>query len=146
MMCGIGVISVAMQADMSTYQAGASVQQQDGLLCRVGALPAPLLEFARPQFTSGRNLSVRRGRKWLSVPVAAIRVGPDRPAVLVALTCRLCRFSQLTAADLVDEHDPDCRDPAGLLATLQRFYPGFDPGHEVTLVSFCLPQQPGAGL
>lgn len=111
-----------------------------------GALPAPLLDFAHPHFKSGRNLSVRRGRKWLSVTVAAIRPAPGKPVLEVRLACRLCRFNQLTEADLADEHDRRCRTPAGLLAMLARLYPGFDPGEEVTLVSFCLPTDSVPGL
>lgn len=99
----------------------------------------PLLGFATPCFMPGRNVSVRRGRRWLNVPMAWIVPAAGTSPVAVALQARLCRFDTLCEGDLVDEHDPACRHPAGLLAVLQAIYPGFTADEEVCVLGFELP-------
>jgi hypothetical protein len=100
----------------------------------------PVLGFAHPRFKAGRNLTVRRGRRWLQVPLACIDSVADTPPLLVALQARVYRFDALCDADLADEHDPLCRHVAGLLGVLQAVYPGFCSDEEVTLLSFDMPE------
>ncbi len=98
----------------------------------------PILEFQRPCFLAGRNTSVRRGRRWLGVAVARIRLGDGSLSAPCALRTECRPFARLTDADLRDEHDPDCRCVAGLLVVLQSLYPGFSADEDVTLVHFSL--------
>ncbi|MNN55224.1 hypothetical protein D3C81_1700860 [compost metagenome] len=96
----------------------------------------PLLGFANPQFHTGRNTSVRRGDRWHGVAQARIEQDAGRHSGPLPLLTELRRFNTLTAADLSDEHDPACRTPEGLLAVMQRLYPGFQADEIVTLVHF----------
>jgi hypothetical protein len=96
----------------------------------------PLLGFSNPKFHTGRNTSVRRGDRWHGVAQARIEQGAGRHTGPLPLHTELRRFDMLTAADLRDEHDPACRTPEGLLAVMQRLYPGFQADETVTLVHF----------
>ena len=101
--------------------------------------PVPLLGFADPVFLPGKNTSVRRGQRWHDVPRVRLELAPGRFSAPVALQTRCCRFDQLQAADLACEHDPTCRSVAGLLAVMQRHYPGFSPTEVITVCDFWLP-------
>ncbi len=96
----------------------------------------PILEFRTPVFHSGRNLTVRRGQRWHGVAEARLDLGQGALSAPLALQTQLRLFDTLEAADLHCEHDASCRTPAGLLAELQRIYPGFRAGDQVTLVYF----------
>ena len=99
----------------------------------------PVLGLAHPVLHPGRNLSVRRGSRWLGVPSARIPLPGGGLSGPLPLDTRLMAFDRLTEADLADEHDPACRTPAGLLAVLQRHYPGFEVHEPVTLCTFHWP-------
>jgi hypothetical protein len=99
----------------------------------------PILEFSNPVFQPGRNTTVRRGRKWHSVPAARLRLADGSLSPPVSLQTHIKRFDHLCAADIAFEHDPPCRTVAGLLAELRRCYPGFAEHEEVTLCHFLLP-------
>ena len=96
----------------------------------------PVLEFRTPVFRHGSNLTVRRGPHWHGVAEAQLRLADGGLSPPVALTTELRIFAGLTAADLDCEHDAGCRTPTGLLAELQRIYPGFGAHEPVTLVRF----------
>lgn len=96
----------------------------------------PLLGFDNPQFHTGRNTSVRRGARWHGVTQVCIALGEGRQLGPLPLHTELRSFDALEEADLCDEHDPACRSPAGLLAVMQRLYPGFRHDELVTLVHF----------
>ena len=98
----------------------------------------PILGFAEPVFAAGRNTSVRRGTRWLGVMRVRLQLADGQLSPALPLQTRLCRFDQLDDAELAFEHDPACRTRAGLLATLQRHYPGFAPGEWVTVCDFWL--------
>ncbi len=98
----------------------------------------PILEFQRPCFLAGRNTSVRRGRRWLGVAMARIRLADGSLSAPRALQTECRPFARLTDADLGDEHDPECRSAGGLLSVLQSLYPGFSADEDVTLVHFSL--------
>src|SRR5690606_2219166 len=97
-----------------------------------------VLEFRTPVFLDGRNLTVRRGAHWHGVAEARLRLADGGLSPPVALETEVRSFPDLTAADLMYEHDAGCRTPAGLLAELQRIYPGFGAHERVTLVRFQL--------
>jgi len=97
-----------------------------------------VLEFRTPVFLDGRNLTVRRGAHWHGVAEARLRLADGGLSPPVALETEVRSFADLTAADLMYEHDAGCRTPAGLLAELQRIYPGFGAHERVTLVRFQL--------
>lgn len=102
----------------------------------------PVMGFATPVFAAGRNTSVRQGTRWLGVAQVRLQLGDGQLSAPLALHTRAMRFDQLTASDLACEHDPACRDPAGLLTVLQRHYPGFQAGAMVTVCDFWLPAPP----
>jgi hypothetical protein len=102
----------------------------------------PVMGFAAPVFAAGRNTSVRNGTRWLGVAQVRLLLGDGRLSPPLDLHTRALRFDQLTASDLACEHDPACRDPAGLLAVLQQHYPGFQAGAMVTVCDFWLPAPP----
>jgi hypothetical protein len=99
----------------------------------------PILEFANARFHAGRNTTVRSGSRWHGVPLARLRLDEGSLSPPVALSTELRAFRDLDAAALRDEHDAGCRTPEGLLAELQRHYPGFDGTGMVTLCHFELP-------
>ena len=98
----------------------------------------PILEFQRPSFLPGRNTSVRRGARWHGVTMARIRLADGGLSSPRPLQTECRPFASLSGAELRDEHDPDCRTVAGLLAVLQALYPGFSVEEDVTLVHFTL--------
>ena len=99
-------------------------------------MTVPLLGFDNPQFHTGRNTSVRQGARWHGVALACIELAEGRQLGPLSLQTELRAFDALDEADLRDEHDPGCRTPAGLLAVMQRLYPGFRSDELVTLVHF----------
>lgn len=99
----------------------------------------PLLGLAHPHCHPGRNLSVRRGTRWLGVAAARLPLPGGGTSAPLPLQTRSCRFDRLTAADLADEHDPAGRTPAGLLVLMQRHYTGFQPHEVVTLCAWDWP-------
>ena len=103
--------------------------------------PVPVLGFANPVFAPGRNTSIRNGTRWLGVPQVRLQLADGRLSPPLVLHTRALRFDQLSPRDLACEHDPACRDPAGLLAVMQQHYPGFEAGAMVTVCDFWLPPQ-----
>lgn len=101
----------------------------------------PVMGFANPLFAPGRNTSIRNGTRWLGVALVRLQLADGQLSAPLALHTRAMRFDQLSAEDLACEHDPACRDPAGLLAVLQQHYPGFEAGAMVTVCDFWLPPQ-----
>lgn len=98
----------------------------------------PVLGFADPVFLPGHNTSVRRGLRWLKVEQVRVQLAEGRLSAPLQLHTRACRFDQLRDAELAFEHDPACRSVAGLLAVMQRHYPGFAPQEMVTVCDFWL--------
>ncbi|MEN1940785.1 hypothetical protein WCE41_06955 [Luteimonas sp. MJ246] len=96
----------------------------------------PVLEFANAVFLDGRNTTVRRGTRWLGVPVVRLRLRDGSLSPPVALETEQRAFRDLDEAALRFEHDPACRRPAGLFAQLAIHYPGFNPDEIVTLCHF----------
>ena len=98
----------------------------------------PILEFDEPVFLAGRNTTIRRGDRWHAQARARLRLHDGSLSPPIPLQTSLKKFSALSASDLQFEHDPQCRNLAGLLLELQRLYPGFDPDEIVTVCHFDL--------
>lgn len=91
-----------------------------------------ILEFSRPVFSGGNlNVTVRQGPKWAFKNLLAGQPitlqETDNPAVRLEAVyngCLLVSAQQLEAmpAILQLEHDPSCREYAGLAKELQRVY------------------------
>ena len=105
----------------------------------MASVEVPVLGLAHPVLHRGRNLSVRRGSRWLGVPLVRVPLAGGGLSGPLPLATRLMAFDRLTDADLADEHDPACRTPTGLLAVLQQHYPGFAEHETVTLCTFHWP-------
>lgn len=122
------------------------------------AVPSPketvmldyVIKFGNPVFRPGINLTVRKGNKWMgaesrgygSMPQGHYEImGPDEiiDGEVEVLETRRRPFNYFAGqfGILSFEHDPDCRNFAGLLADMQRAYgKGFTKKDEVTLVFF----------
>ena len=89
------------------------------------------LMFRVPEFKQGRNTTVRRGIKWDLTDMANIStIG------VVSITTKVVRFSDILPEDVVDNHDPFCREYSGLSTRMKQVYPGFDESEIVTVVEF----------
>lgn len=100
------------------------------------------LKFKNLVFKDGENITCRRGVKWATddggefgFPVTDPR-GFSVFGFAEPVAVKVKRFCDITDADVVNEHDPDCRTAAGLLAVMQDTYDGFDASEIVTLLSF----------
>lgn len=96
------------------------------------------LRFTNQTFHDGINLTVRRGVKWNAQDGESVIIVNSvyDPLRIVEIETRAMRFCDLQDADLVNEHDAQCRTVAGLLAKMREFYPDFDEREIVTLVFF----------
>ena len=92
-----------------------------------------VLKFKNPVFKRGNNLTVRRGIKW---DIEKAWIDKGNGLLTCEITTVVMRFSDLTDADLADEHDEKCRTVDGLYRVMRKVYPGFDRREIVTLVSF----------
>lgn len=91
------------------------------------------LEFQKPVFNDGKNISVRRGVKW-SGAKGIVPINDSLQAEI--LFTQTFVFFSLLNSDLENEHDPACRTYNGLLKEMDRVYPGFDEREIVTIVHF----------
>lgn len=110
-----------------------------------------VLGFKNAVFHAGRNVTVRRGIKWdavekkRGVPLwdggrgVMLPVSPDIDTKVIA-------FENIPHADMMDEHDPVCRDYKGLLNTMKAIYPGFREEEIVTVIAFTLTEGEAALL
>lgn len=102
------------------------------------------LDFLNPTFHYGRNVTIRRGHEWYEKAqkgdeVAIMRTGIDKilaQGKIESLICR--RFRDVTIENLLNEHDPECRTPAGLVYAMLRAYPDFTLDDIVTVIEFVI--------
>lgn len=95
------------------------------------------LIFEKMEFLKGRNLTIRRGTKWDQRDVNFVSDRDGNKVVTIKNVVRkVMKFSDLTEADLVHEHDSDCRTYHGLLLRMLQLYPDFDEREIVTLIYF----------
>lgn len=101
------------------------------------------LLFANPTFLKGLNLTVRNGTKWATLqPGEPVLVrAPDGPPITVVRAIAAQTVTP-TGADrewieraLEFEHDPECRNLAGLYTGLNAAYNG-SWGPDLTFVWF----------
>jgi hypothetical protein len=101
------------------------------------------LRFDRPVFRAGINVTVRRGTKWADLakkgPVEFLDNQTNRVIGKSTLQAVVMKFADLHDSDLVNEHDPACRNYYGLLNAMRDVYPDFSERELVTIVSFFLP-------
>lgn len=109
----------------------------------------PLL-FKNPVFVrSEKNVTVRRGTKWVTLAVenkvlpvmdANHQIDDQGHPTLCGYAynfkTKVKRFHDLTLEDIKHEHDLECRDYAGLRAAMVRAYPDFDDMEIVTILEF----------
>jgi hypothetical protein len=105
----------------------------------------PVLLFTTFKFTTGTNLTVRRGIAWASKLAVGdsiwlkAREGEEcRRAVVTGLKVK--RFRDIRERELSIEHDPQCRRWNDLFLTLSKLYDDFDETEIVTLIYFA-PQE-----
>ena len=85
----------------------------------------------------GLNLTVRRWAEKYQPPLPRDLLLEDdsgRVAGAVIVGEKQMRFADIPEGALVYEHDVCDRDKAGLLASMQRYYPGFEETDRVVLI------------
>lgn len=99
------------------------------------------LKFLNPTFKEGVQITVRNGPKWSKrvVPDMTLTVAEtngDDVGVVAIRGALLTTFDALPNEILFREHDPTCRNYAGLLGEMRRVYPGFKETDVVTVLFF----------
>lgn len=97
------------------------------------------LYFKKPVFNAGKNLTVRRGVKWAmnSSERVVICDADGEPCGVGKIThISVMRFKDLDSSDLINEHDPRCRNWAGLYNVMHEICPRFTMNEIVTLIEF----------
>ena len=95
------------------------------------------MRFSNPTFNDDINVTVRRGIKWAHTKGSAIALVNKEEAIPICITAsKIVRFTDISTEDLALEHDPSCRDFAGLLETMKKLYSRFDEMELVTVVYF----------
>lgn len=103
----------------------------------------PPLEFATPVFRVGPNVTVRKGPKWSQFELkrgdelVIVRSGllgkPLHKAKIISISGP--RFlGEIADGQIAKEHDPACRDKAGLIKVMKDTYGKFDPKKDVVVV------------
>ena len=101
--------------------------------------------FAKSPHDSGVLLTCRRGNKWagrvlcgdvvdLVTTEGSVKIGEATIDSCMTLIFNHLKFQETTTLQL--EHDPTCRNYAGLLKAMIQVYPGFAESETVTLVFF----------
>ena len=91
------------------------------------------LKFLNPVHKAGKNITVRRGTKWVNLNAAVVE-GLTRSAR--PITTKVMRFCDIEDKDIKNEHDPKCQNKEGLLVAMEKAYPDFDPREICTLVEY----------
>jgi len=100
------------------------------------------LKFKNPVFHKGINYTVRNGSMWYRRLVDEASV--LRSDVLIdgieikVVDVLMCKYRDIPAFVLEYEHDPDCRNFAGLSKAMQCAYPNWtgNPQKIVTCIGF----------
>jgi hypothetical protein len=101
------------------------------------------LLFQNPVFHPGLNVTVRNGDKWMKVDIGDSLViketGKDQQIAHGKVIGKaLLPIKLIPDALLQYEHDPSCRNLAGLISEMKRVYPDFSEGNLVTVLLFSL--------
>ena len=101
--------------------------------------------FIDPQLSDPGQLqvTVRHGIKWAGTDGQAVDIfDAANPTVPLAsgqvVSTFQCKLSEVPAESLALEHAADCRTQEGLMATMERAYPGIQPTADVTVVTFAV--------
>ena len=101
-----------------------------------------VLEFLNPLYHLGDNVTIRMGDKWYRKAsvfdlVNITQTGTSKPlATGVIREMWHIPFKEVTISHLWDEHDPECRNPDGLVKAMLRAYPRFTLEDSVTVIRF----------
>ena len=101
------------------------------------------LLFSNPVFHEGVNVTVRKGDKWMKANVGDTLiikdVGKNQQVAKGTLVGQAyLPLLLIPESWLAFEHDPGCRNRAGLFAELKRVYPDFTKDSWVTVLLFNL--------
>ena len=92
------------------------------------------MNFRNPIFQDGLNCTVRCGCKWANLRIGEkIILSRGQEAVVEKII--VCRFKDLSEADISVEHDPNCRSKVGLFNYLAGIYPEFARDKENSVVT-----------
>jgi hypothetical protein len=101
------------------------------------------LDFLNGTHNRWRNVTVRRGYKWANLKIGEMvylttdGIMNDFPydiAIIRAITIK--PFADIKQDELKREHDPSCRDRAGLFRTMRKIYPDFQKQEVVTIIEY----------
>jgi hypothetical protein len=103
------------------------------------------LYFQRPTFRKGLNITVRNGDKWFKAvaPGDMVRLVEADADVIMGADVLFTDYlppREIPALWLKFEHDPSCRDLAGLEAELVRVYGDEPITSKVTVIGFLTTQ------
>ena len=102
------------------------------------------LDFLNPTWHYGRNVTIRLGDKWAlkaerNDTVSLHQTGYDLPLAVGNIAYIGYKpFKTVTIEDLFGEHDPECRNPDGLVRAMLRAYPNFNLDSWVTVIWFII--------
>lgn len=96
--------------------------------------------FRNPTFHNGLNVTVRNGFGWFFKTAIGdeLALSGKNGAITNGLIVgrMIMPFKRIPENILQFEHDPSCRNFAGLLAEMKRVYPGFSEENSVTVLLF----------
>ncbi len=101
------------------------------------------LFFQNPIFRKGLNVSVRNGEKWMNANIGdellIKETDKDQTIAYGTLVGKALLPANLIPKSLLKhEHDPSCRNLAGLLSEMHRVYSDFQENNLVTVLLFNL--------
>lgn len=101
------------------------------------------LLFSNPVFHEGVNVTVRKGDKWMKANVGDTLLIKDASKNQLVANGMLVGQAYLPLLLIPEvwltfEHDPGCRNRAGLFAELKRIYPDVTKDTWVTVLLFKL--------
>lgn len=98
------------------------------------------VDFLNPVHHLGRNSTVRKGPRWIEpgTQLDLCKTGAKEVAAVgTVVAVHVMFFEYITDSMLENEHDPSCRDIAGLQVALARAYGyEFGPNEVATIVEY----------
>lgn len=101
------------------------------------------LFFQNPIFHKGLNVTVRNGDTWMKVSIGDTLViketGKEQLVTTATVVGKALLCVKLVPESVLQyEHDPSCRNLAGLLLEMKRVYSNFSEDNLVTVLLFHL--------
>jgi len=110
-----------------------------------GSVVEHILQFLNPQWHYGPNITIRLGDKWHQNALArdtvvVVRTGEEDKFLArgVIESIMYIPFLEVSLSDLLEEHDPECRTPHGLVYAMLCAYPDFKLSDMVTVIRFII--------